>query len=194
MTNFRFDPCVNCCGGCPVCKDQATPRELQVDISGIVAGVDPDPGNDSYTPCGNCGMLNATLILPFSAQSLADPASGTDAHCVWMSTSLFGGSASDPGPWTCDADPWQRITSIWLFITQLAGGTYDLELWLFSDFAWPYYGPWIIYQTNVGDQAPDCMHFQGLELPYQSSYTDPSAPHALGCNPAASTCKLTTVS
>jgi hypothetical protein len=183
MVNFRFDPCLSCCGGCLVCQDRLTPANIQVEISGI-----------SNAGCTNCEELNATFILPLSGGSDGDSASSsTNAHCLWMHLATFGGSASDPGQWACDQDPWQRITSVWFLITLLADQTYDLQLWLQSDYAWPHYGAWVVYQTNVGDQAPDCIHFDGLELPYQSSYTDPGDFHALECDVASSICKITTV-
>jgi hypothetical protein len=182
MPNFRFDPCLSCCGGCPVCKDRLTPANIQVEISGIAGA-----------GCTNCDQLNATFILPLGGEIEGDSASAGGAYCLWTSLALFGGSASDPGQWVCDQDPWQRLTSVWFFITLLDDMTCDLQFWLRSDFDWPYDGPWVIYETNVGSQVPDCMHFDGLQLPYQSSYTGPGLLHGLGCDVASSTCKITTL-
>jgi hypothetical protein len=181
MVNFRFDPCLQCCGGCPVCKDRLTPAQIQVEISGI-----------SDAGCANCEALNATFILPLAGEVGGDSASSpVNAHCLWMSLAMFGGSASEPEPWACDQDPWQRITSAWFTITLLDDLTYDLQFWLQSDFDWPHYGPWITYGTNVGLRAPDCLRFDALELSYRSSYTGPGVFHALECDVASSTCTIT---
>jgi len=189
MSHFRFDPCVHCCGGCPTCKDRYTPTYLQLDISGIDNG-------DGDNPCTNCGELNGTWILPVTTM-LSD-------HCIWYSTIDTSGHY---GEWTCNNDPWERITSVWVLIdktdsdNQIQGipnGHYVISVWMYCDFDWPHDGPWITYQLDLGTDAPDCMHFDGsVEIPCIDWYGNPAtypdgAFHALECDPSSSNATLTT--
>jgi hypothetical protein len=200
--NFRFDPCTNCCGTCAACKFQLMPNHVQLEFSGIEDG--NSGGVD--TDCTNCDDLNSTWIVPASGSS--------SSGCLWTSLNYSGTQFQS---WTCDNDQWQRITSIWCLIgcnnlgasfqwfgpnsknSPPAVNNYYIELWLESDFAWPYYGPWVVWMLDLGVQdPPDCTTWDGLEIPYYDYWGNPADDpqhtgffHGFGCDPTSSVVKIT---
>jgi hypothetical protein len=156
---------------------------MQIEISGIENGT-------GGTNCTNCDELNGTYIVPAGVEQ--------STYCGWYTTL---------GEWVCNQDPWERITSIWLWIQKSDGsafwpfgeGTpsitipennYWLLLTLNSDFDWPHYGYWIVYLSDLGSDKPDC-NFSNQEIPFFGAYDNPSWFHYLGCDPSSSVAKIT---
>jgi hypothetical protein len=164
---FRFDPCRNCCSGCMLCENGIWPQELQVTLSGVA-----DAG------CKNCGSLNGTYVVSRSVQY--------PQHCIWALSPILPNAE-----WDCAADPFQRITSLWVMLSR-DDDPHNLQLivWFRSDYVWPFAGPWIVYSLSLGDVYPDCRQFSGEVVPYVSKY---EGDHALSCDPTQSICTVTSL-